>query len=89
MNESETQGDGEKSDSKTFEVKLHQTHLCQSCGATSDGLSNCLHVSTTVGSEIRCLACYRQFVQSREHLEMIQKHIPIMVRVAPDEAKDN
>ena len=86
---SETHGDGEKSDSKTFEVKMPQTHLCQVCGATSDGLSNCLHVSTTVGSEVRCLSCYREFVQSKEHLEMIQKHIPIMVRVSADAPQDN
>lgn len=85
---SETTGDAPKSDSKTVQVELPKTHFCQKCGAQSDGLGNCLHVNTTVGAEIRCLACYREFVQSETHLEAIKTHIPIMVRIPlPHEEK--
>lgn len=80
MSDSQTTGDAQPTETTTIQLQGEKIYFCQKCGSESDGLTGCLHTTTTVGSEVRCLNCYRVYVQSEEHLKNIQRAIPVLVR---------
>ena len=87
MSDTETTGNAPLSETKTIQIQGPKIYFCQRCGSESDGLTDCLHTNTTVGEEIRCLSCYRIFVQSEIHLKTIQEHIPVLVRRPNEKAE--
>ena len=77
-----TEKNHEEPDSQTIEFPpLPPTLVCPVCGATSNGFTNCLHTQTERGDEVRCLECYRAFVQSEIHLKTIQDNIPQLIPI--------
>ena len=77
-----TEKNNEEPASNTFEFpQLPPTHVCPVCSATSNGFTGCLHTQTERGDELRCLECYRVFVQSEIHLKAIQDNIPQLIPI--------
>ena len=67
--------------SETFAVEMPKIYVCPKCGAVSDGLTNCLHLNTAHGEELRCVECYRKYVQGAEHMQTIRREIPALVKI--------
>ena len=70
----------EQNEPQKIELVMPKSHYCPKCLAESDGFTQVLHVNTSVGSELRCFPCYKDYVKSDLHLASIQQHIPILVK---------
>jgi hypothetical protein len=76
---SETTGQNHiEPETKTISLEGIKAYVCSVCNTESDGFTNCLHVTTSEGEELRCITCYRAYTQSQEHLEQVRKYIPVL-----------